>query len=113
MLYYSYSAISQQALRRVIVNRPNHIRPLVIVNNDFDRSAEELAALYKKRWDIELFFKWVKQNLKVKTFLVRSENAIRTHIYRALISYLLLHLYRNRKGCRDKLRLTQPQLEFS
>ena len=65
---------------------------LRILTNDLDASAEEIAALYKRRWEIELFFRWVKQNLKIKTFLGTSENAIRIHIAVALIAYLLLKL---------------------
>jgi len=65
---------------------------LRILTNDLDASAEEIAALYKRRWEIELFFRWVKQNLKIKTFLGASENAIRIQIAIALIAYLLLKL---------------------
>ena len=63
-----------------------------ILTNDLDASAEEIAALYKHRWEIELFFRWVKQNLKIKKFLGASENAIRIQIAVALIAYLLLRL---------------------
>jgi Transposase DDE domain/Domain of unknown function (DUF4372) len=65
---------------------------LRILTNDLDASAEEIADLYKRRWAIELFFRWVKQNLKIKTFLGTSENAIRIQIAVALIAYLLLRL---------------------
>ena len=60
-----------------------------LVTNDLDAPAEEIAELYKQRWQIELFFKWIKQNLKIKQFLGTSENAVRTQIFAALISYLL------------------------
>jgi len=65
---------------------------LRILSNDLDASAGEIAALYKSRWEIELFFRWVKQNLKIKSFLGVSENAIRIQIAIALIVYLLLKL---------------------
>jgi hypothetical protein len=65
---------------------------LRILSNDLDASAEEIAALYKRRWEIELFFRWIKQNLKIKSFLGTSENAIRIQIAVALIVYLLLKL---------------------
>ena len=65
---------------------------LRILTNDLDASAEEIAGLYKHRWQIELFFRWVKQNLKIKKFLGASENAIRIQIAIALIAYLLLRL---------------------
>ena len=61
-----------------------------LVTNDLDASADEIAALYKQRWQIELFFKWVKQNLKIRHFLGTSENAIRIQIFVALIAYILL-----------------------
>ena len=56
--------------------------------------------MYKKRWDIELFFKAIKQNLQIKTFLGTSENAVKSQIYVALICYLLLELIR--RCCSDK-----------
>ena len=65
---------------------------LRILSNDLDASAEDIASLYKRRWTIELFFRWVKQNLKIKKFLGASENAIRIQIAVALIAYLLLKL---------------------
>ena len=63
-----------------------------LVTNDLDAPAEEIADLYKQRWQIELFFKWIKQNLKIKHFLGTSENAVRIQLYVALIAYLLLRL---------------------
>ncbi|QPI51694.1 IS4 family transposase [Massilia antarctica] len=80
-------------LRRVIVARPNKDTPIVLATNDFDSSAMEIAQHYKKRWAIELFFKWIKQHLKIKQFLGRSENAVRIQILTALISYLLVALF--------------------
>ena len=65
---------------------------LRIVANDLDASAEVIAGLYKKRWDIELFFRWVKHTLKIRHFLGTSENAVRTQIAVALIVYLLLRM---------------------
>jgi len=61
-----------------------------LVTNDLDAPADEIAALYKQRWQIELFFKWIKQNLKIRRFLGTSENAVRIQISVALIAYLLL-----------------------
>jgi IS4 transposase len=57
-----------------------------------DWTARTIADLYKKRWDIELFFKAIKQNLQIKTFVGTSENAVKSQIYIALITYLLLQL---------------------
>lgn len=65
---------------------------LRIFTNDLKASAEEIAALYKRRWAIELFFRWVKQTLKIGHFLGTSENAVRIQITVALIAFLLLRL---------------------
>ncbi|MCB1595754.1 MAG: IS4 family transposase [Gammaproteobacteria bacterium] len=78
-------------LRMVTIYREDK-KPMKILTNDFDRSAIEIANLYKQRWQIELFFKWIKQKLKLKTYFGQSENAIRIQIYTALISYLLMKL---------------------
>jgi IS4 transposase len=65
---------------------------LRILTNDLDLPADQIADLYKRRWQIELFFRWVKQTLKIKHFLGRSENAVRIQIAAALIAFLLLRL---------------------
>ncbi len=65
---------------------------LRILSNDLDLPARDIAELYKRRWAIELFFRWVKQTLKIKHFLGTSENAVRIQIAVALIAYLLLRL---------------------
>lgn len=65
---------------------------LRILCNDLDASAQEIADLYKRRWAIELFFRWVKQNLKIRHFLGVSENAVRIQIAVALIAFLLLRM---------------------
>lgn len=80
-------------LREVVVERQDK-PPLHIVTNDHKRSAVEIADLYRRRWEIELFFKWIKQNLKIKSFLGSSENAVKIQIFVALIAFLLLHLFR-------------------
>ena len=60
-----------------------------LVTNIFDMSAEDIVSLYKKRWDIELFFKWIKQHLTIKKWVGRSLNAISIQIYSARIIYIL------------------------
>jgi hypothetical protein len=65
---------------------------LRILTNDIDATAQEIADLYKRRWAIELFFRWVKQTLKIRHFLGASQNAIRIQIIVALIAFLLLRL---------------------
>lgn len=88
-------------LKKVVVEREGK-RPLILVTNDFNCSDSEIAELYKQRWQIELFFKWIKQNLKIKKFLGRSENAIKTQICIALISFILLRMAEELKEvCRE------------
>ena len=80
------------ALREIVVARPDHDEPLYLLTNDRKRPATEIAQLYKARWEIELLFKWLKQNLKIRRFLGRSENAVRIQIYVALIAFMLLRI---------------------
>lgn len=79
-------------LRRIVYHCPLKDKRLVFVTNDLHSPALEIADLYKKRWQIELFFKWVKQNLRIKKFLGTSENAVRIQIIIALITYLILRI---------------------
>jgi hypothetical protein len=65
---------------------------LRLFTNDLNASAQEIADLYKRRWEIELFFRWIKQTLKIKHFLGTSENAVRIQITIALIAFMLLRL---------------------
>jgi hypothetical protein len=92
--------------RRQSNNRPNPFQDPVrevrvkldsgkvlrILCNDLDAAAEEIADLYKRRWAIELFFRWVKQTLKIRRFLGTSDNAVRIQIAVALIAFLLLRM---------------------
>ena len=90
-------------LRCITVVRPDKPTPLVLATNDMTATASEIAQNYKDRWAIELFFKWVKQHLKIKSFLGRSENAVRIQILTALISYLLIALYKQRHALTETL----------
>lgn len=87
---------ANKPLKRVIVKREGK-EPLILVTNDFSRSDIQIAELYKQRWQIELFFKWIKQNLKIKRFLGKNENAIKTQICIAMISFVLLRLMKELK----------------
>jgi hypothetical protein len=77
-------------LRRVVVWDEENERELVLLTNDQKFGATTIASTYKERWEIELFFKALKQNLKVKSFVGTSENALRIQIWTALIAMLLL-----------------------
>ena len=84
--------ISEHKLRLVHVYKEDENKVIAIITNQLDWEYNTIAELYKKRWDIELFFKALKQNLQVKTFWGTSENAVKSQIYVALINYLLLEL---------------------
>ncbi len=77
-------------VRRIGYKDPDTGKRYVFTTNQFDWSAQTIADIYKQRWQVELFFKWIKQNLKIKTFLGHSKNAVMTQIMVALCAYLLL-----------------------
>ena len=81
----------QNAVREVRVKTDTG-KVLRILSNDLDATAQEIADLYKRRWAIELFFRWIKQTLKITRFVGTSENAVRIQIAVALIAFLLLRL---------------------
>ena len=78
-------------LRRIRVRRDKG-GLTTLITNDLDRTAVEIAALYKARWQIELLFRWIKQHLHIRKFLGTNENAIRLQILAAMIAYLLLRI---------------------
>lgn len=77
-------------LRRIVVWDPQHDRQIVLITNHHDFGATTIAEIYRARWQIELFFKALKQNLRVRSFVGTSENALRIQIWTALIAMLLL-----------------------
>ncbi len=81
---------------------------------NFQIKSEEVALLYKQRWEVELFFKWIKQHLKIKSFWGRSENAVRIQIYCAVASYCLVAIVREKLKieltCYEILRILSPLL---
>ncbi|WP_292648886.1 IS4 family transposase, partial [Mesorhizobium sp.] len=78
-------------LRRLIVQRQDG-DTITLLTNDLQRSAVEIAALYKGRWQIELLFRWIKQHLKIRKFLGTNDNAIRLQLFAAMIAYALLRI---------------------
>jgi hypothetical protein len=72
---------------------------LSIITNDLKAPAEEIGQIYRYRWQIELFFKWIKQHFSVKHFYATSPNAVENQIYIALIAYCLLQLLKIETGC--------------
>lgn len=78
-------------LRRIKIRRDQG-GVIVLITNDLNRTAVEIAALYKSRWQIELLFRWIKQHLDIRNFLGESSNAVRLQILAAMIAYLLLRI---------------------
>jgi IS4 transposase len=99
-----------EPLRRITVARADKPTPLVIATNDMHSSAATVAQRYKDRWNIELFFKWIKQHLKIRETFGCSENAVKVQILCALISMLLLALYRQANKLNGSLWMVLAEL---
>lgn len=87
--HYSAKAYPEQ-LRRIRFKDPETGKTLVFLTNNTALSAATIAALYKSRWQVELFFKWIKQHLRIKRFIGNSENAVKTQIWCAVATYVLI-----------------------
>ena len=92
------NGLDKEVLRRVVVYHEEKNTVLEIITNNLDWKASTIGELYRRRWDIETFFKLLKQNLNVKTFVGTSPNAVKSQIFVALIAYLLLELLRRVKA---------------
>lgn len=79
-----------EAVRMVVYHDAERNETFTYLTNNFELRAADIALIYKNRWQVELFFKWIKQNLKIKTFLGTSKNAVLSQIWVAMIYYLLL-----------------------
>jgi hypothetical protein len=90
-------------LRLVTVVDPKTGESITFMTNNFALDAATIAELYRSRWQIETFFKWIKQNLKIKSFLGTSQNAIMTQVWAAMIYYLLLSFIKFQTKCRHSL----------
>lgn len=103
----------QDAVREVTVMTDTG-KQLRILSNDLDAPAREIADLYKRRWQIELFFRLIKQTLRITHFMGRSENAVRIQIAVALIAYLILHMLQKitevKHGFLELVRLVRTNL---
>ena len=101
-------------LRRIGYRDPDTGKHYVFLTNNFKLAAKTIADIYKARWQVELFFKWVKQNLKIKSFIGTSKNAVMTQIWIALCVYLLLAFIKFqsnlKKTMQQLLRLFQLNL---
>ena len=85
-----------EKLRRIKAHDPESGNTLVLLTNNFALPAETIARLYRCRWQVELFFKWIKQHLRIKAFYGTSENAVRTQIWIAVSVYVLIAIVRKR-----------------
>lgn len=101
-------------LRRIGFRDPESGKHYVFLTNNFKLAAKTIADIYKARWQVELFFKWIKQNLKIKSFIGTSKNAVMTQIWIALCVYLLLAFIKFQsklnKSMQQILRLLQLNL---
>ncbi len=101
-------------LRRIGYKDAETGKHYIFLTNNFKLSAKTIADIYKARWQVELFFKWVKQNLKIKSFVGTSKNAVMTQIWIALCIYLLLAFIKFQsklnKSMQQILRLLQLNL---
>ena len=85
-----------ELLRRIRFKDPESGKTLVFITNNFSLPAATICALYKSRWQVELFFKWIKQHLRIKQFYGTSENAVKTQIWIAVSVYVLVAIVKKR-----------------
>lgn len=102
--FYSFKEYPEK-IRRIKFYDEEQNRTFVFLTNNLDLSPEEIASLYKHRWRVELFFKWIKQHLKIKSFWGTTENAVKIQVYIAVITYTLVAIVR------QKLKTTYTNYE--
>jgi hypothetical protein len=90
-------------LRRIRLYDAENQVTLVLLTNQFDVAASVIAELYRKRWQVELFFKWIKQHLRIRSFYGRSENAVRCQIWSAICTYLMVAIVRKQLNLQKSL----------
>jgi hypothetical protein len=100
-------------LRRVRYYDAETDKPLVFLTNNFLLPAVTVAQLYKQRWQVELFFKWIKQNLRIKSFYGTSENAVKTQIWIAVSVYLIVAIIKKRLNLQESLYTILQVLSIS
>jgi hypothetical protein len=96
---YKSKTLYPKFLRRITYYDQEKKRTLVFLTNNFYENAEDIAQTYRKRWQIEVFFKWIKQNLQIKTLWGHSENAVKTHIWVAICTYLIVAYIKKQLKC--------------
>ena len=93
-------------IRKITFHDEEQNRDFIFLTNNFELEATEIALLYKKRWAVELFFKWIKQHLRIKSFWGTTMNAVKIQVYCALITYCLVAIVAN------KLKVERPIYEI-
>lgn len=93
---YTVSKSFPDKMRRIKYKDAETQKELIFITNNFELPSTDIARLYKYRWKIELFFKWIKQHLKIKTFWGHSFNAVKTQIYIAIITYVLVAIIKHK-----------------
>jgi hypothetical protein len=101
-VFYSHQGYPH-GLRRIRFKAPDTGKTLVFLTNNFELPALTVTQLYRCRWQIELFFKWIKQHLRIKAFFGTSENAVKTQIWIAVSVYVLVAILRKRLGLQASL----------
>lgn len=102
-----------EKLRRIVYRDKANNKRLVFLTNNFSLAATTIAALYKSRWQIELFFKWIKQHLRIKAFFGTSENAVRTQIWIAVSVYVLVAVIKKKLKLEHSLHTMLQILSLS
>ena len=100
-------------LRKIVFYSKERNKRITLFTNNFKLSAETIAELYKQRWKIELFFKWIKQHLKIKKFFGTSENAVKTQIWIAISVYVLIAIIKKRLNLKAELYIILQILSVS
>ena len=100
-------------LRRIEFYIAEQARSITLLTNQFDLQAGQIAQLYKSRWQVELFFKWIKQNLRIKAFVGTSMNAVKTQIWCAVCSYLLVAIVKKRLAIPASMHAIMQVLSLS
>jgi len=92
-----------QPLRRIKYHDAQTGKTFNFLTNNFARSVQTVADLYRCRWQVELFFKWIKQHLRIKSFFGASENAVKSQIWTAISVYVLVAIIKKRLGIKADL----------
>lgn len=101
-----------EKMRRIKVYDPESGKVLIFLTNNFHLKATDIAQLYKHRWKMKLFFKWIKQHLKIKSFWGQSENAVKTQVWIAISVYVLVAITKKRFGIKQSLYESTKSYKF-